>query len=100
MAKNEEEERKRAVEEAAKKEEEERKRKEEAEIKKRQEESLRLTGSKKYQQTTDPIDTQGEHDHTDQGHGEDNPDSQEPAATSGGTREQTVFSGMNLIPFM
>ena len=46
------------------------------------------------------MDTQGEHDHTDQGHGQDNPDPQEPAATSGSTQEQVVFSGMNLIPFM
>ena len=46
---------------------------------------MRLTGSKKDQQTTDPIDTQREHDHTDQGHGQDNPDPQEPAATSSST---------------
>ena len=44
-----------------------------------------LTGSKNDQQTTNPIDTQEEHDHTDQGHGQDNPNSQEPAATSGST---------------
>ena len=60
----------------------------------------RLTGSKNDQQTTDLIDTQGAHDHTDQGHGQDNPDPQEPTATSGSTQEQVVFSGMNLIPFI
>ena len=98
--KNEEEERKRATEEAAKK-EEERKKKEDAEIKKKQEEieGLRLTGSKTDQQTTDPIDTQGAHYDIDIGHGQDNPDHQDPAATYGSTQEQVVFSGMNLIPF-
>ena len=57
--KNEEEERKRVAEEAATKEEEERKRNKEADMKKRQDESegLRLTGSKKYRQTTDQMDT-------------------------------------------
>ena len=59
-----------------------------------------MTGSKKDQQITDPIDTQEEHDHTDQEHGQDNPDSQEPAANSCSTQGQAVFSGMNLIPFM
>ena len=56
--KNEEEERKRAMEEAARKEEEERKRNKEAEIKKRKEESetLRLTGSQKDQQIIEQID--------------------------------------------
>ena len=100
--KNEEEERKRAVEEATRKEEEERKRNEEEEIKKRQDETegLRLTGSKKDQQTTNPIDTQEEHDHIDQEHGQDNPDPREPTATSGSTQGQVVFSGMNLIPFI
>ena len=52
------------------------------------------------QETTDPIDTQGSHDDADIGHGQDNPDTQEHAATSGSTQEQVVFSGMNLIPFM
>ena len=71
-------------------------------MKKKQEESegLRLAGSKKDQQTTDPIDTQDEHDHTDQGQGQDSLDSQEPATTSSNTQEQVVFSGLNLIPFM
>ena len=46
------------------------------------------------------MDTQGGHDHTDQGHGQDNPDTQEPVAASGSTQGQAVFSGMNLIPFM
>ena len=57
--KNEEEERKRVVEEATRKEEEEIKRNEEAEIKKRKEESesLRLTGSKKDQQIIEYIDS-------------------------------------------
>ena len=56
--KNEEEERKRGVEEEARKEEEERKRNEEAEIKKRKEESegLRLTGSQKDQHIIEQID--------------------------------------------
>ena len=56
--KSEEEERKRAAEEAVRKEEEERKRNEEAEIKKRKEgsESLRLTGSQKDQQIIEQID--------------------------------------------
>ena len=95
-------EKKRVAVEAAKKEEEKRKRNEEVEIKKRQGESegLRLTRSKKDQQTADPIDTQGEHDHTDQGNGQDNTDSQEPTTTSGSTQEKKVFSQMNLIPFM
>ena len=71
-------------------------------MKKTQDESegLRLVGSKKDQQTTDQMDTQGEHDHIDQGHGQDNPDPWEPAATSGSTQGQAMFSGMNLIPFM
>ena len=57
--KNEEEERKRAAEEATRKEEEERKRNEEAEIKKRKEENegLRLTGSQKDQHITEQIDS-------------------------------------------
>ena len=46
------------------------------------------------------MDTHGEHDHIDQGHGQDNPDPQEPAATSGSTQGQDVFYGINLIPFM
>ena len=58
-----------------------------------------MIGSKTYQQTNDPIDTQGAHDDTDIGHGQDNLDPQEPAATSGSTQEQVVFSEMNLIPF-
>ena len=58
-----------------------------------------MTGSKTDQQTNDPIDTQGAHDDTDIGHGQDNPDPQEPAVTSGSTQEQVVFFEMNLIPF-
>ena len=46
------------------------------------------------------MDTQGGHDHTDQGLGKDNPDPQELAAASGSTQGQAVFSGVNLIPFM
>ena len=46
------------------------------------------------------MDTPGEHDHTDQGHEQDNLDPQEPSATSSSTQVQAVFSGMNLIPFM
>ena len=46
------------------------------------------------------MDTPGGHDHTDMGLGQDNPDPQEPAATSGSTQEKVVFSGMNLILFM
>ena len=71
-------------------------------MKKKQEESegLRLAGAKKDQQTTDQIDTQVAQDHTDQGQGQDNPNYQEPTATSGSTQEQVVFSGLNLIPFM
>ena len=46
------------------------------------------------------MDTLGEHDHTDQGLGQDNLDPEEPVATSGSTQGQVVFSGMNLIPFM
>ena len=46
------------------------------------------------------MDTQGGHDHTDQGLGQDNPDPQNPTATSGSTQGQAMFSGMNLIPFM
>ena len=46
------------------------------------------------------MDAQGAHDHTDQGDGQDNPDIQEPATTSGSTQEEVVFSGFNLIPFM
>ena len=46
------------------------------------------------------MDAQGAHDHIDQERGQDNPDLQEPAATSGSTQEQVVFSGLNLIPFM
>ena len=100
--KNEEEERKKAAEEATKREEEERKKNEDAEIKKKQKESegQRLTGLQTDQQTTEQMDAQGEHDHTDQGHGQDNPDLQELAATSGSTQEQVVFFGLNLIPFM
>ena len=47
------------------------------EIKKKQKESegLRLAGAKKDQQTIDQIDTQETQDHTDQGQGQDNPDS-------------------------
>ena len=99
---NEEEERKRAAEEAARNEEEERKRNEYAEVKKKQEEteSLRLTGSKKDQQTIDLIDTQGVHDHTDQGHEQDNPDPQEPDVASGSTLGKDSFYGMNLIPLI
>ena len=72
-------------------------------MKKKQEESegLRLVGAKKDQQTTDQIDTQVAQDHTDQGQGQDNPDSQEQlAAVSGSTQEQVVFSELNLIPFV
>ena len=56
-------------------------------MKKTQDESegLRLVGSKKDQQTTDQIDTPREHDHTDQGHGQDNPDPQGPATNFGST---------------
>ena len=46
------------------------------------------------------MDTQEGHDHTDQGHGQDNSDPQEPATASGITQGQAMFSGMNLIPFM
>ena len=46
------------------------------------------------------MDTQGENDHIDQEHGQDNPDPQEPASTSGSTQRKAVFFGMNLIPFM
>ena len=62
--------------------------------KKKQEETegLRLTGSKIDQQTNGPIDTQGAHDDTDIGHGQDNPNPQDPTATSGSTQEQVVFS--------
>ena len=100
--KNEEEERKQAAEEAARKEDEVRKRNEEAEIKKRQEESegLRLTKSQKDQQTAEQVDTQGGQDHTDQGHGQSNPDLPEPVASSGSTLGQASFSRINLIPFM
>ena len=79
----------------------ERKKKEDAEIKKKQKESegQRLTGSYIDQKTTDPIDTQEAQDHTNQGHGQDNPDSQEPGATSGSTQGKAVLSGMNLIAF-
>ena len=100
--KNEEEERKKAVEEAARKEEDERKKKEDEEIKKKQKgsEGLILARAKKDQQTTEQIDTQEAQEHTDQGHGQDNPDPQESAATFGSTQEQVVFSGLNLIPFM
>ena len=93
---------KKAAEEATKKEEEERKKKEDEEIKKKQKENegLRLTGSKKDQQTTDPMDTPGKHDHTDQHLGQDNPYPQDPTATSGSTQGKDVFSGMNLVPFM
>ena len=45
------------------------------------------------------MDIPGEHDHTYQGHGQDNPNPQEPVATSGSTQEKVVFYGMNLIPF-
>ena len=37
------------------------------------------------------MDAQEAHDHTDQGHGQDNLDLQEPAATFGSTQEQVVF---------
>ena len=62
-------------------------------MKKKQEESegLILAGAKKDQQTTDQIDTQVAQDHTDQGQGQDNPDSQEPTATSDSTQEQVFF---------
>ena len=46
------------------------------------------------------MDTQGGHDHIDQGLGQDNPDPREPAAASGSTQGQAMFPGMNLIPFM
>ena len=46
------------------------------------------------------MDTPGEHDHTEQGLGQDYLDPEEPAATSGSTQGQAVFSGMNLIPLM
>ena len=71
-------------------------------MKKKQEESegLRLAGAKKDQQITDQIDTQVAQDHIDQGQGQDNPDSQEPAATSGSNIGQVVFSELNLIPFV
>ena len=46
------------------------------------------------------MDTHGGHDHTDQGHGQDNPNPQKPTASSGSTQGQAMFFGMNLIPFM
>ena len=61
---------------------------------------MRLIGSQKDQQTTEQVDTQGGQDHTDQGHGQSNPDPQDPAASYGSTLGQASFSGINLIPFM
>ena len=61
---------------------------------------MRLIGSRKDQQTTEQMDIHGGNDHTDQGLGQDNPDSQEPAPASGSTQGKAVFSGMNLIPFI
>ena len=52
---------------------------------------MRLTTSKKDQQTTEKMDIMGEHDHTDQGLGQDNPDPQEPATTSGSTQGKLCF---------
>ena len=46
------------------------------------------------------MDTQEAQDRADQGHGQDNLDCQEPAATSGNTQEHVVFILFNLIPFM
>ena len=57
-------------------------------------------GSKTDEQTTDPIDTQGSNDDTTIGHGQDNPDPQELAASSGSIIRKASFSGMNLIRFM
>ena len=60
--------------------------------KQKEAEGLRLTGSTTDQQTTDPTDIQEVRDHIDQGQGQDNPDSQEPIATSGSNIGQVVFS--------
>ena len=46
------------------------------------------------------MDIEGAHDYIDEGLGQDNPDPQEPDAASASTQGQTMFSGMNLIPFM
>ena len=58
-------------------------------MKKKQGESegLRLAGAKKDQKNTDQIDTQVAQDHTDQGKGQDNLDSQEPTTTSNSTQK-------------
>ena len=61
---------------------------------------MSLTGSQKDQQTTEQVDTQGGQDHTDQGHGQSNPNPSKPTASSNSTLGQTSFSGINLIPFM
>ena len=68
--------------------------------KQKEAEGLRLTGSTTDQQNSDPTDIQEVQDQTDQGQGQDNPDSHEPAATSRSNIGQVVFSELNLIPFV
>ena len=59
-----------------------------------------MTGSTIDKQTTDPTDIQEVQDQTDQGKGQDNPDSHEPATNYGSNIGQVVFSELNLIPFV